>query len=131
MACECDNGCETCPPKGYICLPRGDAVLVKIAVHENSCDGDLFDISAASEIVFLVADSLGGTVRITKKLSTNGIAVSTNGFELYFTITSADCDSLVNQTNYFECRITTAAGHPKTVLSGVFKSPDTMIKELT
>lgn len=126
MACET----ETCPPSGSIRVPRGDGITLIFSVRENNCEGDLFDISDAIEIVFIVADSLGGTVRIEKRLSDMDIDISTNGYEFTTVLDSNDTDALTKQSNYFECRITTAAGVNKTVVSGVFKSPDTMIKDI-
>lgn len=131
MSCGCnDTSCETCPPSGYICIPRGDGLTVVFSVHENSCDGDLFDISSASEIVFAVFDEMGGTARIVKKLSDTEVFISTSLHEFYVIITGAESDTLVRQTNYFECRVTTSAGVPRTVVSGILKSPQTMIKDL-
>lgn len=126
----CNSGCETCPPRGYICVPRGDSLRVVVPVHENDCDGDLMDISGASEIVFAASDEIGGVVRFTKKLSTGGVSISTNDYEFSFVITAANSDSLVRHTNYFEIRITSAAGETKTVMAGVLKSPETIIKDI-
>jgi len=130
--CDCGSGltCETCPPKGYICVPRGDDLLVVFTVRENDCAGDLFEIGGASEIVFIVADEFGGTIRITKKLSTSGITISTNLYQFYFTITAAESETLVRNKNYFECQVTSAAGTKKTVVTGILEAPDTMIKDI-
>lgn len=125
----CIEGCN-CPAIGTICIPRGDAVRVVVDVRENACDGDLFDVSDVSDVVFAVADEVGGVVRIVKRMSTGGIALSTNDYQLYFTVTSAESNSVVRNTNYFEIRAFTAAGLPKTILTGVFKSPETIIKDI-
>ncbi len=125
----CVGECS-CPTSGAICIPRGDAQLVVVDVREGRCDGDLFDISGVSEITFAVSDTVGGVVRIVKRLSTGGISVSTNGYQFYFTITSEDSDSIVMNSNYFEIRAVTASGSPKTIISGLFKSPQTNIKDL-
>lgn len=126
----CDQGCETCPPKGYICVPRGDSLLVIVPVRDGQCNGALVDISGVSEIVFAVADEVGGVVRILKRMSDGEINVSTNDYEFYFSITSADSSALVRQTNYFEMRVTSAGGEEKTVLTGILKSPETIIKDI-
>lgn len=125
----CSEGCD-CPAIGVICIPKGDAIRVVVDVRENTCDGDLFDISDVSEVVFAVADEVGGVVRIVKRMSTGGVALSTNDYQLYFTVTSAESNSVVRNTNYFEIRAFTAAGLPKTILTGVFKSPETIIKDI-
>ena len=115
---------------GYICVPRGDSATVVFTVHEDADYGPFMDISGADEIVFIVADTQGGTVRITKEFSASQIFISTNGYQFYTTITSADSDTLVQVTNYFECRVTSPTGENRTVARGVFKSPNTMIKDL-
>lgn len=125
----CINGCN-CPATGVICVPRGDALRVVVDVRENTCSGDLYDITGASEIVFAVADELGGVDRIVKRLSDAEIGISTNGYQFYFTINSADSLALVRNTNYFEIRLTTATGAPKTIMCGVLSSPQTIIKDL-
>lgn len=125
----CINGCN-CPAIDTICVPRGDAQRVIVDVRENSCDGEFFDISGLSEIVFAVYDELGGINRIVKRLSTGGIAISTNDYQFYFTITSAETSALVKNSNYFEITATTSAGLPKTILSGLFSSPMTSNKDL-
>lgn len=122
MSCECQMG--------YICVPRGDSVTVVFTVHEDANYGPYMDISGADEIVFIVADSHGGTVRITKELSLGEISISTNNYQFYTTLTSAETDTLVQVTNYFECRVTSPTGENRTVARGVFKSPNTMIKDL-
>jgi len=109
---------------------RGDDSIVVITVRENDCAGDYFDISGASEIGFIVADEFGGTVRITKKLSTGGIAISTNLYQFYFTVTAAESAALVRNKNYFECQVTSATGVKKTVVVGILEANDTMIKGL-
>lgn len=129
--CDCQSSaCETCPPRGFICVPKGDDCVVVMTVKENDCDGEYFDISGASEIVFVVADELGGTVRITKKMSLAEVSISTNLYQFYFTVTASNTAALVRQSNYFECQVTSAAGLKKTVLTGIFKATDTMIKDL-
>ncbi len=131
--CGCNDNCSMCcdcPPRSTICIPRGDALRVIVDVRENTCDGDLYDLGGVSEIVFVAADELGGEYRIVKRMSTGGVSVSTNGYQFYFTIASAESASLTRNNNYFEIRVTTAGGAPKTVLCGVLSSPQTMAKDL-
>jgi len=123
-------GCSEDVHNGYIAVPQGDDCLIVFSSHENDSHGSLFDISGAIEIVFIVADELGGTVRITKRMSDGDIAISTNLYQFYFTVTDTETASLVRQTNYFECQITSSVGLKKTVRSGVFKAIDTMIKDI-
>lgn len=126
---DCTN-CDNCPTTGTICVPRGDSRLIVFTVRENDCQGDFFDISAATEIVFIVADEYGGTVRITKRLSNGGIQISTNDYQFSLTVTSADTGALVRASNYYEARVTTSGGNNVTVSAGVFKSPNTMIRSI-
>lgn len=131
MSCNCNTGqCETCPPGGVICVPQGDDVLVVFSVREDGCDGDLFDISGASEIVFIVADSFGGTVRIDKRLSDGEVFISTNGYQFYLTITKTESAALTRVSNYYECQVTSSGGMSRTVSAGLLKAPDTMIKDI-
>lgn len=125
MICSVERGCLT---EGFVCGPRGDDVTVIVSVYDT--DGDEFDISGATEIVFAVADQPGGTVRITKKLSLGNITISTNTFQFVVTITDDDTRSLVRVKNYYEAQVTTAAGLKKTVSAGLFRSDDTIIKDI-
>lgn len=120
----------SCIEAGYICVPKGDDNLIVFTVRENDAEGALFDISGASEIVFAVADEIGGTVRIVKKLSTGGVNISTNDYQFYLTVSSSDTSGLMKQTNYYECRVTSSDGKKKTVSYGVFKAVDTIIKDI-
>ncbi len=109
-------------------MPRGDDQTIVVTVHENDCYGDLFDVSGSSEIIFAVADEFGGTVRIDKRMSDGDVYVSTNGYQIYFNLTSSDTASLVRVSNYFELQVTTSDGLKKTILHGIFRSDDTMIR---
>lgn len=133
VMCGCSDdrngGCDF-PARGVICVPRGDAMRVVVDVRENTCDGELFDISSLSEIVFAVYDENGGANRIEKRLSTGGVTISTNDYQFYFTVTNAESASVVNQTSYFEITAFTASGLQKTILCGTFKSPETSNKDL-
>ena len=123
-------GVNQCDFSQTICVPRGDSRELLFTVHENDCDGALLDISGASEIVFIVADEFGGTVRIEKRLTDLEIEISNNLYQFSVELTGADTDTLVRVSNYFECRITSATGRTTTVANGLFKSQDTMIKDL-
>lgn len=125
---SCDS--SGCPTSGAFCLPKGDDLTVVVTVRENTIDGDLADISDATEIVFIIADELGGTVLVTKRLSLGQITISTNNYQFSTTITNAESALLINTLNYFEARITTASGAQRTVLTGTVRAPLTMIKDL-
>lgn len=124
MNCN-DYGCIA---SDAICAPRGDDVRVIVSVFDT--DGDEFDIVGATEIVFAVADVKGGAVRIAKRLTLGDISISTNGFQFIVTITDADTESLVRVKNYYEAQVTTSSGLKKTVSAGLFRSDDTIIKDL-
>lgn len=129
MSCDCGTA-------GSICIPRGDDMSILFSVYDN--DGDQFDISGAAEIIFIVATGVviggnigpGGTVLITKKLSTGGITIAGTLYQFVVDIVSADTDGFTQTNNYYEVNIETASGVNKTVSSGLFKSQNTMIKDL-
>lgn len=125
MFCRDEHGCVQ---PGSICAPRGDDVLLIVSVYDT--DGDQFDISGATEIVFAVADELGGEVRFVKRLTLGQIAISTNLYQFSVTITDSDTSALVKQHNYYEARIETSDGLKKTVSAGLFFSQETMIKDI-
>lgn len=117
-----------CVSQGEICAPRGDDVMVIVSVYDT--DGDEFDLSGATEIVFAVADQRGGEVRFVKRLTLGQVAISTNNFQFSVAITDNDTESLVRVKNYYEAQVTTSTGLKKTVSVGVFRSDDTIIKDL-
>lgn len=120
-----DTGCIA---PGSLCVPRGDDAYIIFSVYDT--DGDEFDISGAAEIVFAVADYNGGEVRFVKRLTDSEIQISSNMYQFMVTVTSADTESLVRAHNYYEARVTTGAGLVKTVSAGLFKSTDTIIKDI-
>lgn len=118
-----------CAPRGSFCIPRGDSAYLVFSVYDT--DGDEFDISGASEIVFAIADDdTGGQVRVVKRLTDTEIQISTNMYQFMVTLDSVDTESLAKVHNYYEARITTSSGLQKTVSSGLFKSTDTVIKDI-
>jgi len=123
-SCDC-NGCVS---TGRICAPKGDDTRIVFTVLDN--DGDEFDLTSALEIVFIVADSLNGDVRIVKKLSAGQISIPTNGYQFALTVTAAETASLPRSKSYYEAQVTTAAGNKKTVSRGLFRATETRIKDL-
>lgn len=123
---NCDS--HGCLSKGSICAPRGDDTLVIFSVYDT--DGDEFDITGAAEIVFIAADTINGTVRIDKRLTTSGVQISTNGYQFSVDLDSVDTEALVHRHNYYEVQVTTSSGDKKTVSSGILLSENTMIKDL-
>ena len=119
---------DGCVARATICIPSGDDQRIIIPVIDQ--DGNYVDIDGAIEIVFLVADELGGTVRFTKTLTNNDIMISTNLYEMYFTISTDDSQSVVRHKSYFELRLQTSLAEYKTILTGIFKVPETMIKDI-
>jgi len=128
MTCNCSevDNCF-CDFRGYICTNKGDDILLVFSVHEDTCDGALFDISGASEIVFVVADENGGVVRIDKRMSTGGVSLSTNGYQFSVALTDADTLSVVNRLSYYECYVTSSDGKDVKVSCGLFKAETTTI----
>lgn len=126
--CNGKGLCGACIRPGVICAPRGDDVFVIFSVYDT--DDDEFDLTGATEIILLVADSKGGTVRFTKSLTGGEIQIGGTLYQFMVTITDDDTGSLVNTNNYYEVQVTTSAGLKKTVSAGLFKSDDTMIKDI-
>ena len=126
MICGCDNG--ACIPTGNVCAPAGDDVRVLFSVYDT--DGDEYDISGASEIVFMVADERGGLVRIVKRLTNDEIILSTNGYQFVVILDDTDTNAPIKKSNYYEVRVTSDAGEQKTVSVGSYTATRTMIKDL-
>lgn len=128
--CVCKDNCNCggCISPGSICGPRGDDVSVIFSVFDT--DGDEFDLTGATEIVFLVADEQLGNIRFVKRLTEGDIQIGGTLYQFMVTITDDDTSSLVRVNNYYEVQVTTSSGLKKTVSAGVFKAPDTMIKDI-
>ena len=124
MNCGCSDACIK---PGSICAPQGDDVMVIFSIYDT--DGDEFDLTGATEIVFLVADERGGTVRFTKSLSDGDISISTNGYQFSVVVTDDDTVLPVLRRNYYEVQVTNSAGLKKTVSSGSYIATRTMIKD--
>ena len=135
LDCMPPNTCG-CIKTGYICAPRGDDTRVVVSVYDT--DGDEFDLAGTSEIVFIVADgeliggnmNPGGSVLIEKRLTTSGIQLAGTGYQFIVTLTDTETATLPRVNLYFEARVTTSAGLNKTVLAGIFKAENTMIKDI-
>lgn len=128
MACDKDSGCcGECIDRELLCIGSGNDKTFLFSVFDQ--DGDEFDISAASEIVFSVSDGVivggnitaGGTVRFTKKMSLSEITIAGTGYQFLLDISPSDTDPLVNRDYYWDATVTTSAGKSYTVKSGVFR----------
>ena len=126
MSCECED--TGCIKLGVICAPQGDDVRVLFSVYDT--DGDEFDISGATEIVFLVAAERGGVVYFTKRLSLGQAGISTNGYQFWVDVTDTDSVLPIARVNYYEAQVTTSAGLKKTVSAGSYIATKTAIKDL-
>lgn len=101
-------------------------------------DDDEFDISGASEITFIVAAGVwiggnitpGGTVLVEKRLTDGEITIAGTGFQFVVDIESADTADFTQTNNYYEVRVEASGGNAKTVSAGLFKSENTMIKDI-
>ena len=132
MSCNCGG----CVSRGDICVPRGDDTTVIFRVYDSN--GDEFDISGATEIVFIVAEGAviggnigpGGSVLIEKRLTLTDITIAGTLFQFTVKIDAADTADFVMTRNYYEAQVTTSSGLKKTVASGIFTSENTMIKDI-
>lgn len=136
LKCDCCNRGITCIHRGFICAPRGDDVTVLFSVFDQ--DKDEFDISGASEIVFIVADGQvvggnvypGGSILIEKRLTTGGIVLAGTDYQFLVNITDEETDALTKVKLYYEVQLTTSAGLKKTISAGIFNSDNTMIRNI-
>lgn len=124
--CGCDT--SACIVPGYICAPAGDNVRVLISVYDS--DGDEYDITGATEIVFAVADSRTGQTRIVKTLSEGDITIAGTGYQFVIFLTDEDTVLPVLRQNYYEIRVTNSLGEHKTVSAGSYVATRTIIKDL-
>ena len=132
MSCSCGG----CVSRSSICVARGDDTSLVVSVYDD--DGDEFDISGAIEIAFIVATGVtisgnigpGGTVLIEKRLSDGGVVIAGSGFQFTIAIAGADTEDFTSTNNYYELRVTTSTGLNKTISAGLFKSQNTMIKDI-
>ena len=129
-------GCGGCVTGGGICVPRGDDTTVIFYVYDS--DDSQYDISGATEIVFIVAEGVvvggnigpGGAVLIEKRLSLGEIVIAGTLFQFTVAIDAADTTGFAISRNYYEVQVTTSSGLKKTVANGVFTSQNTMIKDI-
>ena len=132
MSCNCGS----CVSRGFICVPRGDDMSILFSVRDD--DDDEFDISGASEITFIVAAGVwiggsitpGGAVLLEKRLTDGEITIAGTGFQFVVDIDGADTADFTQTNNYYEVRVETSGGNAKTVSAGLFKSENTMIKDI-
>lgn len=129
-------GCGSCISRGFICAPRGDDVKVLVSVMNPS--GQEYDISGASEIVFVVASGEwvggniypGGTVDFEKTLTDGDIQIAGTGYQFLVDIKGADTANLDVTQRYYEVRVTSSSGENSTVSHGIFSAQNTMIKDI-
>lgn len=126
MICECED--TGCIKLGSICAPQGDDIRVIFSIFDT--DGDEYDISGATEIVFMVAGELGGPVHFVKRMSAGEIGISTNGYQFWVDVTDTDSVLPIRKVNYYEVQVTTSAGLKKTVSAGSYIATKTAIKDL-
>ncbi len=125
-----------CVSRSSICVARGDDTSLVVSVYDDA--GYEFDISGAIEIEFIVATGVtisgnigpGGTVLIKKLLSSGGVVIAGSRFQFTIAIAGADTRNFTSTNNYYELRVTTSTGLNKTISAGLFKSQNTMIKDI-
>lgn len=111
------------PYRGLIIVPRGDSAMVRFSVYDE--DGNPFDVSAALEIEFIVAADISSPVIYTRNLS--GGAITASGNTLTVFISSALSKLPINTKNYFELAVQLTDTQRRTVASGVYRAPDTVM----
>lgn len=134
--CDCAFRGISCIHRGSICAPRGDDVRVVFSVFDQ--DDDEFDLSGASEIVFIVADGEivggnvypGGSVLIEKRLTDGEVIIAGTDYQFIVDVPNAETAVLPRTRLYYEVQVTTSAGLKKTVSAGIFRAENTMIKDI-
>ena len=117
----------TCKPTGPLCVPAGDDRRFIITVRDQW--GDLVDISGAQEIRVVVSVRLGETPILDKTLTGGEVWVSTNSYQFWFKVTSAE-SLLLPLRGYYEIQLTNSDGDKGTIRSGPIRAPKTMIEEI-
>lgn len=127
MNCDCGD----CIPRETLCIGGGNSKRFLFSVLDQ--DGDEFDISAATQISFIVSDGVwvsgnltaGGQVRIQKLLTSGGVAIAGTGYQFIVDILPTDVELLQSDNNYWDATVTTAAGNVYTVKAGIFRVTQT------
>lgn len=96
---------------------------MRFSVYDE--DGNPFDVSTALEIEFIVAADTSSPVIYTRKLSSGTIGVSGNTLTVF--ISSALSKLPMNNKNYFELAVQLTDTQRRTVASGVYRAPDTVL----
>lgn len=117
----------TCKPSGPLCVPAGDDRRFVFTVRDQW--GQLVDISGAQEIRFVVAAHLAGVPIIDLTYTGGDIGISTNLYQFWLKITSAE-SLLLPLRGYYEIQLTNSDGDKGTIRSGPIRAPKTMIEEI-
>lgn len=121
-----------CVKRTSICVPSGDYRRIVVSVYDT--DGNAFDISSASNIVFLVSQGstfngsvFPGGLDVFEKNLGNGITLAGTGYQYVVDIEPADTIDLIHRVHYFETAVVTTEGKV-TVLCGRFLVAPTQIE---
>lgn len=128
MSVNCGCGCVY---RANLCIGLNNDKRFIFSMYDQ--DGDEFDVSAATEIVFSVSDGIevggnvlaGGVVRFEKRLTTSGVSITGTGYQVVVDVTPADTATLVHNRNYYDLTVTTSSGMNYTVVAGVFELVNT------
>lgn len=113
-----------CVANPSLCIAQGDDKRFLVTVQNE--DGTDRDISAASEITFIIATRVSGTTKLTKTLTGSTITLSNNS-AFYFDVSDTESAALGVGRLYYECQITNADASKQTVMAGRFDVQDTTI----
>jgi len=95
-------------------IPRGNDRRFLFTVRD--ADGNLFDLSGATEIRFAIARSVGATASITKTLGAGVVLADNNTIQV--DVTDTESDDLPVGNNYYDIKVTASNSKEYTVLVG-------------
>lgn len=104
-------------------VPKNNDAYLTFTTYD--LDGDLVDISGASEISFAVWGDAGGTLIFQKLLSGGDIVIHGDNNRFSVWIDAADSASITGRIVYHECEMTNSSGRKRTVSAGQFRAENT------
>lgn len=113
-----------CIKKISLCIGQWNDKAFLFTAYDQT--GALLDVSDASEITFIVASQVNGTILLTKTLS-GGSVILSNAHQFRVEITAAESGALAADTLYCEVGLVNSGGDKYTLGAGPFKVEDTRI----
>lgn len=125
------SGCTVSNCQAYIkrvdlvCPQHNDRTFL-VTIRDQ--DGDLLDVSGATEITFIVSRNVRSAPIITKTRTGGTVGLTTNS-QLQIDISDVESGGLQPGNNYYEIEVINSAGSKYTALAGKFVVEDTRISD--